>query len=211
MRATIALIVTAAFSFVQATPEPTGAAAIKEALLYGMAMAAPSRTAGLPPDVDRSLAAYRDCERAFEPTIARPPDVKRLPRDSVYAKRVGVERAVYCAFDRPAAAARAYATDVHLLYEWEGYADSPLSEAASADAFLKRHPDSPIAPYVHLFAGHRKLCAVGGLEGLDRASARARDISRDADRQLGIARDQGPPLVRIVAEHLLSTRRCFDR
>jgi hypothetical protein len=211
MRAIIPLIVTSAFSFFQATPEPTGAAAIKEALLYGLVMPAPSRTAGLPADVERSLAAYRECERAFEPTIARPPNPKQFTRDTVYAKRVGVERAVYCAFDRPAAAARAYATDVRLLYEWEGYADGPLTEAASADAFLKRHPDSPVAPYAHLFAGHRKLCAVSGFDGLDRTSPKARDIARDADRQLAIARDQGPPLVHIVAEHLLATRKCFDR
>lgn len=196
---------------VQPAPEPAGAAAVKESLLFGFEMAPPADTANLPPDVERSLAAYRACERGFKPTIARPPNLNEFPREAVYFRRVGVERAVYCSFDRPAALARAYATDVRLLYEWEGYADSPLTEAASADAFLKRHPNSTIAPYVHLFAGHRKLCAVSGLTGLDRASDRARQIARDADRQIALARDEGPPLIRVVAEHLLKTRKCFER
>jgi len=89
------------------------------------------------------------------------------------------------------------------------FADGPLSEAAVADAFLEQHPTSPIAPYANLFAGHRKMCAVSGLEGLDPSSDKAREIAQAAAAQLHLARSSGHPLISFVAEHLLETRRCF--
>ena len=49
--------------------EPTGPAAIMEALLFGFDMAPPSRTAGLRADVQRGLARYRARVRMFRPTI----------------------------------------------------------------------------------------------------------------------------------------------
>ena len=104
-----------------------------------------------------------------------------------------------------------YARHADLFYEWEGFADSPIGEAASADSFLVQHSGSPIAPYVQLFAGHRKLCAVSGLEGLDPSSDRGQQLAREADRQLAQARDAGHPLIRSVAQYLLTTRKCFER
>jgi hypothetical protein len=192
--------------------EPTGPAAIMEALVFGFDMAPPSRTAGLPADVQRSLARYRARVRMFRPTIERPPDLHG-PEGSLYYKRIGVERAIFALFDRPEIVKLAdeYARQADLFYEWEGFADSPISEAASADSFLVRHPGSPIAPYVQLFAGHRKLCAVSGLEGLDPRSDQGHQIAREADRQLAQARDAGHPLIRSVAQYLLTTRKCFER
>jgi hypothetical protein len=61
---------------------------------------------------------------------------------------VGLERAVFCIFNRADSLRLAdeYATQIRLLYEWEGFADSPLIEAASADRFLaqraRRQPAS---------------------------------------------------------------------
>lgn len=190
--------------------ERTGAAAIMESLLYGFEMAPPSRTAGLPADAQRSLATYRERERLFKPTI-KPPANLDGPEGSGYFKRVGLERALFCLFDRSDSLqlAEEYSTRIRLLYEWEGFAESPLSEAASADAFLAQHRNSPVAPYARLFAGHRKLCAVSGLEGLDPKSDRARGIARDANMQLALARDAGHPLIRTVADYLLTTRKCF--
>ena len=192
--------------------ESTGAAAIMESLLYGFEMAPPNRTAGLPADAQRSLTKYRQRARIFKPTIRRPQNLDG-PEGSGYFKRVGLERALFCLFDRPDSVqlAEDYSTQITLFYEWEGFADSPLTEADSADAFLARHRNSPIAPYIQLFAGHRKQCAVSGLEGLDPKSDRALGIARDADRQLKLARDAGHPLLRIVADYLLTTRKCFER
>ena len=192
--------------------EPTGAAAIMEALLYGFEMAPAERTTGLPTDVQRSLARYRQRARSFKPTIPRPSNLDG-PEGSVYFKRVGLERALFSLVDRPDSLhlAEEYSTQIALLYEWEGFADSPLTEAASADEFLAQHRNSPIAPYVQLFAGHRKLCAVSGLEGLDPHSDTAQGITRDADADLTAARNAGHPLIRTVAEYLLASRKCFER
>jgi hypothetical protein len=192
--------------------EPTGAAAVMESLLYGFEMAPAGRTASLPADAQRTLARYRQRERTFKPTITRPTNLDG-PEGSGYLKRVGIERALFSLLDRPDGLqlAEEYSTQITLLYEWEGFADSPLTEAASADAFLAQHRGSPVAPYVQLFAGHRKLCAVSGLDGLDPKSDRALSIARDADAQLKAARNAGHPLLRIVADYLLTSRKCFER
>jgi hypothetical protein len=192
--------------------ELTGAAAIMESLLFGFEMAPATRTAGLPADARRSLGNYRERERLFKPTIKRPDNLDG-PEGSEYFKRLGLERALFCLFDTSDSLqlAEEYSTQIRLLYEWEGFADSPLTEAASADAFLAEHRNSSIAPYVRLFAGHRKLCAVSGLEGVNPKSDRAVAIASDADMQLRLARDAGHPLIRIVADYLLKTRKCFER
>jgi hypothetical protein len=192
--------------------EPTGAAAIVESLLFGFEMAPPSRTTGLPAAVQRSLAKYRERERVFKPTL-KPPGNSDGAEGSGYFKRVGLQRALFCLIDRRDSIqlSEQLATEIRLLYEWEGFADSPLEEAASADAFLAQHRNSPAAPYVQLFAGHRKLCAVSGLSGLDPKSDRALRIARDADMQLKLARAAGDPLIRLVADYLLTSRKCFER
>jgi hypothetical protein len=192
--------------------EPIGAPAVMESLLFGFEMAPPSRTSGLPGDAQAAVAKYRDREHLFRPTL-RPPQSLDRPEGSVYRKYVGLERALFCLFDRSDSLQLAdeYLKRARLFYEWEGFADSPLAEAVAADAFLADHPVSPLAPYAQLFSGHRKLCAVSGLDGLDPASDRARGIAREADTQLALARDAGHPLIRIVAAHLLSSRKCFER
>ena len=64
-------------------------------------------------------------------------------------------------------------------------------------------PEPWLAPYLNLVAGPRKLCA-SQLEPT--ASQPRRDeIADDGRRQLTRARDGGHPLIRVAAEHLLST------
>ncbi len=61
-----------------------------------------------------------------------------------------------------------------------------------------------LAPYLHLIAGHRRLCA-GELEsasGSDGATA-----IREAQRQLAVAHESGSPLIKVVAEYLATTAR----
>jgi hypothetical protein len=122
-------------------------------------------------------------------------------------------RAVFSLVDRPDALALAESivTNIHFLYEWEGFADSPLSEAASADALLRDHPSPSMAPYLHLFTGHRRLCAVTGLQGLDPQSPEGRHVAGEAESHLAQARDSGDALLRVVSEYLLTTRRCYER
>ena len=192
--------------------EPVGAAAVMESLLFGFAMAPAVRTAGLADDAARSLESYRQRESLFKSTIP-PPARLEGPEGSLYSKRAGIERALFCLLDRADSLqiAGEYARQITLLSEWEGFADSPLTEAASADEYLAQHPGSPAAPYAQLFAGHRKLCAITEMAGLDRSSGRALAIARAADAQLAAARNSGHPLLRIVAGYLLASRRCLER
>lgn len=181
--------------------ESTDAAAVIETLLFGLEMAPATRTAGLPADAQQRLARYRQREKGFTSTIPRPPDLDG-PLGSLYWKRVGIERAIFSLMDRPdgLAIAESVATSIHFQYEWEGFAGSPLTEAAAADAFLEEHSASPAAAYVQLFAGHRRLCAASGFQGLDPQSQEGRRVAGEAERHLSIARDSGDPILRVVAE-----------
>ena len=158
--------------------EHTGAAAIMESLLFGIDMAPPVRTSDLPVDAQRSLEKYRERDRLFKPTITRPKNLDG-PEGSVYAKRVSLERALFCLYDRPDSLqmAEQYSTQILLFYEWEGFAEGPLAEAAAADAFVAQHPNSFVAPFAQLFAGHRKLCAASGSTDVDPKSDRIRPAS----------------------------------
>jgi hypothetical protein len=48
-----------------------------------------------------------------------------------------------------------FAAGVPLSLEWEGMSEGPLIEADYAEQWLKRYPQSPIIPFLHLFAAHR--------------------------------------------------------
>jgi hypothetical protein len=65
-----------------------------------------------------------------------------------------------------------------------------------------------MAPYLNLVAGHRKLCA-SEMDGAA-ADAWSRALAADARRQLTRARDGGNRLIRVVADRLLQTKRCFE-
>lgn len=192
--------------------ESRDAAAVAEALLFGLDMATETRTSGLPPDVQQRLVRYRQREASFASTIAPPADLDG-PLGSLYFKRVRMARAIFSVVDRPdgLAAAESVVTHIQFLYEWEGFAEGPLREAVSAEAFLAEHRASPAAPYLHLFAGHRRLCALGHLEGLDPQSPEGRQVAAAADWQLARARDAGDPLLRVAAEYLMRTRTCYER
>ena len=191
-------------------PEPAGPAAIASALVFGGEMPAAAQTRELPADVKASLAEFRKREKRFKPTVQLP---GRLDgddiEDSVYRKHVDLERTVFSTFENSLNTAQQFATEVELRYEWEGMADGPLAEASSADAYLSRHANSPIEPYVLLFSGHRKLCAVSDYTGADPTAPESRSIMGQAVRQLQSARGAGNPLIRVAADHLLRTRRCF--
>lgn len=186
-------------------------AAVVEALVYGFEMAPATRTSGLPPDAQRRLARYRQREASFTSTLTPPADLDG-PLGSLYFKRVRMARAVFSLVDRPDARALAESLveNLEVLYEWEGFADSPLREAASADAFVAEHRASPVASYLRLFAGHRRLCATSGLEGLNPQSPEGQRVAAEAESQLAEARDAGDPVLRVAAEYLLRTRKCNE-
>ena len=192
------------------TPEPTGASAIAETVLWGFPMAPAERTATLPADVQKALVDYRQRERTFRSALTPPPGATPEER-ALFEKRVGIERVLFCLFPRRdiARVASAYASDADISYEWEGFADAPRREAAFIDGLFRDLQQTWLAPYLNLIAGHRKLCA-SQLEGADSEAGR-RMMAEDARRQIARARDGGLPLIRAAAEHLLSTGRCTER
>jgi hypothetical protein len=65
--------------------------------------------------------------------------------------------------------AERFATGVPLSLEWEGMSEGPLNEADYAEQWLQRYPQSPIVPFLHLFAAHRFRA---GFEAAGRESAK---------------------------------------
>jgi len=141
-------------------------------------------------------------ERAFHSGLTPPPGATAEERET-YERRVGIERVVFCLFSRgdSAKVAPQYALDADIEPNWEGMAEVPRREARFIDRLLVDLPKPWLAPYLNLVAGHRKLCA----SVMDGAST----LTDDARRQLTKARDGGNRIVRIVADHLLTTGRCM--
>ncbi len=147
-------------------------------------MAPVDRTLGLPSDAQKRLIEYRQREAAFKTQLKPSPGASEQERE-LYERRVRIEREIYALFSRADSAriAASYALD----------ADFDRG-ARFIDDLLRDLPVRWLAPYLNLLAGHDKLCAGKG---------------DDARRQLRVARDGGHPLIRVAAEHLISTGRCL--
>jgi hypothetical protein len=156
------------------------AAAIVDALLLGAPMPPAGETASLDADVQKRLVDYRKCEASFHSLLAEPPGASADER-AIYDRRVGVERAIACAFPRGDAAkvAAGYALDVDFDHE-----------AEFVDMLLRDLPVKWLAPYLNLAAGREKLCG-GRADG--------------GRRQLSAAGKGGNAIVRAAAEYLLAT------
>lgn len=170
----------------QAALTSNAAVAVADALLWGRPMPGADATSALPPDEQEMLATYRRRDANFKSTLTPPPRATR-EEELVFAQRVGIERVVFCLFDRRDSAriAGMYALDADVGFVQPGFADVMLNSLTQ----------KWFAPYLHLISGDLKLCVGRETEGR---------------RQLVIARDGGHPLIRIVAEQLLTKKRCFD-
>jgi hypothetical protein len=193
-----------------AAQELTGAAAVADAVLWGVnPMPRATQTRDLSADVQTKLAEYRSRQEAFRTALKPAPNATTEERE-VFEKRVGVERVIFCLFPRRDSAkiAASYASDADLSYEWENEARPPRAEAAFIDSLLRDLPQPWLAPYLNLIAGHRKLCA-SQMEGPATPAQRDEEATA-ARRQLTRARDAGHPVIRIVADHLMTTGRCLE-
>ena len=188
--------------------ELSGAAAIADAVRWGREMPASALAPDLPRSVQAEVTGYRDRERAFHTALRPPPGATPEERDT-YDHRVGIERVIVCLFPRgdSVKVAPQYALDADIEPDWQGMPEMPRREARFIDRLLVDLPKPWLAPYLNLVAGHRKLCA-SELES--EPDARSAALAEDARRQLTRARDGGNRLVRVVAEHLLATRRCGE-
>jgi hypothetical protein len=188
--------------------DPSGAAAaVVSALVWSLPMPPVDGTQDLPRKAQDALADYRVRELAFHSTLTPPPSATPVELE-LFAKRIAIERVVFCLFPRKdiARVAAGYASDADVAYEWEGSSGVPRREAAFLDGLLADLQQKWLAPYLNLIAGHRKLCA-SQLEGPEPADDR-RIVEGAARQQLKRARDGGHPLIRVAAEQLLATGSC---
>ena len=139
---------------------PAGAAAVADAIVWGLPMAPAAQTSDLPRNVQQRLADYRQRERLFRSALTPPPGATAVEHE-LFDKRVAIERVLFCLFPRKdiARVAAGYASDADVSYEWEGASDPPRREAAFIDGLLRDLQQPWLAPYLDLIAGHRKLCA----------------------------------------------------
>jgi hypothetical protein len=180
---------------------------VADTILWGAPIAPAERTRDLPRDAQERLIQFRQRERMFHTSLKPPPGGTAVERQ-LFEKRVALERVLFCLFPRGDIfrVAASYASDAEVSSDWEGESDGPRREAAFIDDVLRDLPHPWLAPYLHLIAGHRKLCA-SQLKGPDSDAAR-QALAADANRQIAHARDGGQPIVRVVAEYLLKTERC---
>jgi hypothetical protein len=191
-------------------PDPSGAAAVAETVLWGAPLPTAERTGDLPRGVQERLTEFRQRALAFRSALKAPPGATPV-ESGLFERRVAIERVLFCLFPRKdiARVAAAYASDAEIMPDWEGVSEPPRREAAFIDGLLRDLPQEWLAPYLHLIAGHRKLCA-SQLDGPDSEVAR-KMMSDEARRQIAHARDQGQPIIRVAAEYLLRTDRCLER
>jgi hypothetical protein len=192
-----------------ATSEPTGPAAVTEAVVWALPMAAPDRTQDLSRTTQAAVAQYRQREQLFHSKLTPPPGATAIERE-MFQKRVAIERVLFCLFPRReiARVAAGYASDADVAYEWEGLSELPRREAAFVDGLLGNLQQQWLAPYLNLIAAHRKLCA-SQLQGPE-SDADRRTMAGAAREQLKRARDGGHPVIRVAAEHLLTSGQCLQ-
>jgi hypothetical protein len=122
----------------------------------------------LPPDARQVVGAALARARRYRPRIAVPPDGEWF-ETSLAEQRQRLERALVSLTGGVSVEKEAieYASHALLAYEWEGFSDPPLGEAAHTEEFLQRNPQSVLRPSLELFQLHRYRCAfeAAGFEG----------------------------------------------
>jgi hypothetical protein len=166
---------------------------------------------GTPADLRPALARYWQRQQYFRSRLAPPAD-KSIEAQAVFSKRQGLERTIYCLFDDKEIdrLAPEFASEDVVSYEWEDLSDRPLAEARAAEAYLKVHADSPLAPFIHLLVAHRYMCAAAMLKHQGKQAAEA-DATKRYRTEIALAKQSTQPLIAFVAVDLDEHPRCFDR
>lgn len=98
-------------------------------------------------------------------------------------------------------AAEAFGAAAPLLGEWEGMRENPLAEAGYAEQWLKEHPGTAIAPFLHLFVAHR-LRACYEAAGAGHEEALRPTLAERYKDSLCLARTSGNDLISCIADDL---------
>jgi len=119
-----------------------------------------SSLANLRSDARAAISAAIARAKAYRPRIPVPPNGDWF-ETTLAEQRQRLERALASLVpsQRVQKDAIAYASQALLAYEWEGFSDPPLGEAAHTEEFLQQHPKSALRPALELFQLHRYRCA----------------------------------------------------
>ncbi len=147
------------------------------------------------------LSEYLSRRAAFNSQYeGRPSDPDEVARD---AKRRIVARAIVSLIDAAAIETRAVAfvKDAPIAAEWEGRPEGPIAEAQYAEQMLEASPDTPLAPFIHVFAAQRYRAAAEAAEHEADAQAAA-DAERRYREHLRQARAAKDPMFGLIADDL---------
>lgn len=166
---------------------------------------------GLRPAKDLNPAQYpkegQPCVRRYLATIIPDSylwtfDPPSSPEKAVFVmKRILAEQMVTILGREVRAEAEAFVDEVPLISEWEGMSEGPVGEANCVDNWLKKRPETPIAPFLHLFKAHRLRA------GYEAARARHEDdlwpiLATRYREAMNEARLSHNPLILCIADDL---------
>jgi hypothetical protein len=152
----------AAVAVAQAPPEPAvtlNGKLYKSVFFSGPGALTAADLAGVPQSVRPRLERYLQRRAAFASKLQ--PAASSFETLRMEAKKRVVERAIVALIETPdiESAAAAYVEQATILYDWTGGAESPISEAAAAEDFVKKNTASPVAPYLYVFIAERYRAA----------------------------------------------------
>ena len=169
----------------------------------------PIAVAEFPPDFREDLNRYSQRLRGYRPR----PRPRQLSSEMtmVYAAREGYESKLVAASTTSGVEqrAQAYVDTLKPCYEWEALPECPEREATFAERYLVDHPDAPFAGLLRLLAAHRWLCAAEAYEYQQQPGS-AGHARHEYQRALAIAIKVESPLMRVAAEELKSSGRCYQ-
>ncbi len=97
--------------------------------------------------------------------------------------------------------AESFVRALPLHFEWEGDPAGPLEEADAAERWLKRHPNTPIGSFGHLFLAHRCRAAFEALSS-ERDGMLRDHLSIRYRKAIQKAKTSAFPLIQCIANDL---------
>jgi len=158
-------------------------------------------------DVVHYPAAGRECVRKYLAAIGSQTYLQKFvappsPDKALSARRKNLEAQIVAVLGRDVTSeAKAFAGAAPLSAEWEGMSEGPLSEADFADTWLRDHPGSKIAPFVHLYQAHRLRAGHEAAQAEKRKDLLS-ELSKRYRQALRQARLSAHPLISCIADDL---------
>jgi hypothetical protein len=157
----------------------------------------------LPQMLRPPLEQFRQRTKRVRSRLVHPQGMPDPDGKDGFLQRQGIERAIVALVDTPdiAREAASYARKAVDWYEYEGYPDGPLAEAAYAERYLTAHPSTELAPFLSLYLASRYRIA---FETLVEKGSRAQQQSAARKYRLYLqrAKDAASDLICAAADDL---------